>query len=1157
MLSSAAGSFFARFGSMMVQPEEEEPIYVRHADRFESATVNGRQVTTFIGHVEIEHKETRITCERATYFEHEGRVLLEGDVEIVQSMRTIRADRVEYFERTREVIARGDPVQILGSEKGVTAVGGHVGYNLDSESGHLTTAPSLVKRSEDNQIEATLTGDMIELYSQESRAVARGDSVQLSDLRNNLELLGKNVSYHYDREYAVATGRPTIVRRDEEEKLLMTLVSDTVEVFSRDDRLVAAGDVRIEREKFVAESGRAFICNNGERVILKGNPVLRQSTNRLTGDEIELTLEDSKVTRVQTTGRARAISTSRKDTTGERVELSELTGGEITLYLRDEEAENLVVAGNASSLYHLREGRGEGARNEASGDTITLFFLQGEIDRTLVVGGARGTYYAPPSGEQGKVDTVMYRADRIEYKVADEAIFLDGDNRIEYQNIVLTAGHITYNTETDILTAEGVPDLSAVTDTAQAGSAGRLTRTPVLKDGEEEIEGVWLDYNLKTRRGKIRKGETRFEKGFYKGERIRKVADRVLNIDHGTYTTCDHNKPHYRFYTRRMKFYQNDKVIAKPVVLYIGDVPLFGLPFYIFPIKKGRHSGLLVPRYGSTDVDGRYLRDAGYYFAPSDYWDALVKFSLYEWTGWMLESRFRYGLRYRFSGSFGGSYRWDRRYVGSKERRTKRWNFRLDHTHTVTPALTLKASGDFVSDKSYYQDVSDSPLERMERILRSEMVLDKRWEGSSLSLRLSHERNLDKDRTTQNLPILTFRKSQSPIFGSSSRSPGGGKKGATQWYHSLYYSYNLLFVNWRRSQGSTDEKHTGADHRLDLSGPQTVAGWLGITPWVRLRETWYDKDTEGRKWVRRGYYEASLSVNTTLYGLFRPKIGPLTLVRHKVQPRLSFTYRPDFRNKDRYYSFGGIGGVPGPQKTLGIGVSNFFQGKSVNEEGERKLDIATLDISTGYDFRADGQKFSAVNTALRIYPSKSLNLDLSASHSLYRPETGQFEPWHPILRRVSVTTTFHLRSAGGGQSIEMGEESFGERVGATPFGRPFEMGGAGEQKSVSRKNPWNVTFSHNYSLSKSLFSSRTHWFSGRLSFYLTENWKIDYSGRYDLEQKRFAAQRVAFYRDLHCWEAQFVWVPTGGREGYYFKVNIKALPEVKIERGRGIARFGL
>jgi hypothetical protein len=75
-------------------------------------------------------------------------------------------------------------------------------------------------------------------------------------------------------------------------------------------------------------------------------------------------------------------------------------------------------------------------------------------------------------------------------------------------------------------------------------------------------------------------------------------------------------------------------------------------------------------------------------------------------------------------------------------------------------------------------------------------------------------------------------------------------------------------------------------------------------------------------------------------------------------------------------------------------------------------------------------------------------------------------------------------------------------------------------------------------------------------FFLTRNWKMSYASKYDVEGRHFTSQQVVVYKDLHCWEAQFVWIPTGGRKGYYFRINVKMIPELKIERGKGIGAAG-
>ena len=54
---------------------------------------------------------------------------------------------------------------------------------------------------------------------------------------------------------------------------------------------------------------------------------------------------------------------------------------------------------------------------------------------------------------------------------------------------------------------------------------------------------------------------------------------------------------------------------------------------------------------------------------------------------------------------------------------------------------------------------------------------------------------------------------------------------------------------------------------------------------------------------------------------------------------------------------------------------------------------------------------------------------------------------------------------------------------------------------------------------------------------------------YDIVKQEMADQTIEIYRNLHCWEGRITWIPSGFREGFYFRINIKALPEIKLEKG--------
>ena len=129
-----------------------------------------------------------------------------------------------------------------------------------------------------------------------------------------------------------------------------------------------------------------------------------------------------------------------------------------------------------------------------------------------------------------------------------------------------------------------------------------------------------MTYDLESQVGTIYQATTAYEKGLYRGEQIRKVGDDVLDVKSGSYSTCSLDHPHYHFQSKWMKIYLKDKLVAKPVVFYVKNVPLLALPFYVFPHQAGRHSGSCSrsSSSASTTAPGSPPH-AGYYWAPNDY----------------------------------------------------------------------------------------------------------------------------------------------------------------------------------------------------------------------------------------------------------------------------------------------------------------------------------------------------------------------------------------------------------------------------------------------------------------------------------------------------------------------------------------------------------
>ncbi len=813
--------------------------------------------------------------------------------------------------------------------------------------------------------------------------------------------------------------------------------------------------------------------------------------------------------------------------------------------------------------------------------------------------------------------TIYYEAHLVDNLIEERITYLIGDAFLQYENMSLRAEKITVDWDKNLVIAEGVPDTVLVPGEHGEDSVEVVEwrGTPVLTEGGERMAGFKMTYNTETQKGLVVRGRTEFEGGFYIGQQMKKVEKNVFNISHGSYTTCDEvEDPHFHFYCRRMKMIPNDKVIAQGIVMYIGTIPVMGLPFAVFPHTSGRQSGILVPRWGQSQREGNYLRGLGYYWAPSEYYDAQATIDYFDRSGIMLRGGLNYNVRYRMRGSLSGSITRKNFTSGINERR---WDLRVNHQHEFDPTMRLSASGYFVSDGSFYKDLSTNLQMRLNRQLRSNATFSKSWQKSntSLSVNVSQVRNLDSDDVLTTLPQISFRKGQTRLLSPEQNDD-------IKWYNSIYYSYssNLLnSVQKRKSTVSGQEMETETtdrklNHQLNISmnSPKKFFGWLGINQSLNVNEDWFDRrydyqlidstntiaGQETKGFAARHTFSYNLSANTKIYGMFTPNMFGIQALRHVVTPTLSFNYQPDFSDPawgyyttvtdtaGREYKKDTFGGTPrGGQQRMSVRVNNVFQMKIGEGDNEKKLDLFTLDLSSGFNFKAEQYKLSDLTSSLRANPMKNFSLSASTSHSFYEydrknttlrndylfDEGGLLRGRFARLTSLRVSASLRVR----------GRTSTGARAGAgtaqasaiAPLeGEPL----ADEERDILEEEalpttdrfeaedtftgvniPWNLSLSFSYSLDKRadpLNPRETYYLDVRqCEIQLTRGWRINYSAHFDLKKKQVASHRFSFYRDLHCWEAIFDWVPSGISKRFYLRIQVKAphLRDLKLEARGG------
>lgn len=771
-----------------------------------------------------------------------------------------------------------------------------------------------------------------------------------------------------------------------------------------------------------------------------------------------------------------------------------------------------------------------------------------------------------------------------------------GDATVKFGDITIKAGKITILWNDNLLIAESLPDSGNGAngpDSLKVKQTGR----PTFSDGKETMVGDRMEFNFKTEKGRILRGRTKFQGGHYQGDIVKIVDPSVFNVAEGKYSSCDKEEPHFHFRGKQMKVILNDKVIVKPVIFFIGKIPLAIFPFAMFPTKEnGRQSGVILPQYGTSPAEGRYLRNGGFYWATNDYMDVRFNLDFFEKTGILFRSNVNYKLRYKFSGAVSGSYT-RKTFDGTKQRR---WNLDIRHNQTIDPNSNLSVSASFVSNNSFYREFSANRSQRLTRQLRSNATFNKRWsEGrNSLSLNLSQTKDLENGRNTVTLPQFRFTRGQSAIFPFKKDETGRSKK-VPKWYNSIRYSYKGFLLNTvqKDSTGDPDaqiDRRAEHDIRLSFTNPKKLFGWLSLSQSFNYDEDWFDRKksfsladstnvfepTEEKGFAVRRTFQYSTSASTNLFGTFYPKIGPIRAMRHKMSPSLSFSYRPDFSDKVwGYYAvledtsgqerrLDKFRSTPrGKSMSMNYSLNNLFQMKLGEGENEKKINLFNLNFSSGYNFAADSLKMGALTTSFRASPRKNFTISAALGHSFYKYDEELKRTINrfisPRLTRFSIDARWTLRgkksnrSSGGSQAAAGGPASTlnQQQTQAGLSGQPQD-GFSPESAFSAFDIPWRASLAFSYSLSKSNPfnpTKRAYVDLSGVEVQLTKKWRIGYRLRYDLEGTEIVDQRISFYRDLHCWEARFNWNPSGIGAGYYFKINIKSphLSSVKLERRGG------
>ncbi len=407
---------------------------------------------------------------------------------------------------------------------------------------------------------------------------------------------------------------------------------------------------------------------------------------------------------------------------------------------------------------------------------------------------------------------------------------------------------------------------------------------------------------------------------------------------------------------------------------------------------------------------------------------------------------------------------------------------------------------------------------------------------------------------------------------------------------------------------------TTAVHQIPVNLSLNVFKYFQFSSSVNYTEHWYLKSIQksfargsitGRDsmitdtingFKRAGSYNLSTGLSTKIYSTILFKKGNLQAIRHVMTPTISFNYNPDFSNPSYGYYRTAVSnatvpypyssinysifqdGFPsaGRQAGIGLNLDNTIQAKlkpkATDTSGKpRHIDLLQgLSISTFYNFAQDSLRLQPISFSAHTgILNQKVNLSFFGSLTPYVTQVidsvsnGQISRFARQINRYTFQdgkfprlTSFSFSMSGSLNSTTFQPHQPVQPGGTLQTINPQQaqrlaLINSDPSAYIDFNVPWNLSFNYSFSYNNNVINTNTTntiMLSGDVQ--LTKGWKVQYNTNYDIRAGRLAVTSFAIYRDLHCWDLNFQWVPFGIYKSYNVTLKVRAavLQDLKLSK---------
>ncbi|HLK31797.1 MAG TPA: LPS assembly protein LptD, partial [Terriglobales bacterium] len=421
----------------------------------------------------------------------------------------------------------------------------------------------------------------------------------------------------------------------------------------------------------------------------------------------------------------------------------------------------------------------------------------------------------------------------------------NGSVVLTHGNYLLYADHATYDPKTGETTENG----------------------HVILDGgphDEHLEASHGTYNVRTENGTFYDVTGTIGMQFhgqlvtlttsnpfaFTGRVVDKLGPDRYVVHHGTVTSCEVPHPIWTFNSPRVVVQVGGDAKIYRSTFRVKGIPAFFMPYATHPVDHlGRHSGFLMPSFGTSNIKGILLGDS-YYWAINRSMDATVGAELYSSRGWAERGIFRMApnehsfFAATYSGVTDRGLQLPKGVIGACSQQIgttcKQGGEDIRAVGSTSLGTDFRAVLNFDYLSSYVYRLAFNTV--LTQALYSEVIsngfVTKNFNGYSLDLLV--ERYQDYQSAIPD-DVITIRHTPTFEFSSVDRPLG---------HSPVYWSFDSELSGLSRNEPTattakgvtsffrTDPEVGRFDLHPDLSLPMQIHGW-SLLPEIALRETAY------------------------------------------------------------------------------------------------------------------------------------------------------------------------------------------------------------------------------------------------------------------------------------------------------------------------------